>query len=217
MLNHDMELDGIKYSSVHTPWGPHPDLFNHPMNSSLRNSRVRVQTFNFVWVGLHSWRPWKGVGDLIRLRYLLLLFLHDVLTIFLFQGFPDKVITNLTGKTFPGKEATPGPQKIMFSLLDNTWKVSRLFSYSRFWPWHMPDPKTFRNSYGLKGKKKSTMALRVFPSMAPASFLSCSFMHFMPQRHQLFITYYVHIQVLGMYPSGELGVRCPLLFPPQEE
>lgn len=64
--------------------------------------------------------PGRGLGDLIRLRYLLLLFLHDVLTIFLFQGFPDKVITNLIGKTFTGKEATPVPQKIMFSLLDNT-------------------------------------------------------------------------------------------------
>lgn len=41
----------------------------------------------------------------------------------------------------------------MFSLSYSTWKFSRLFSSSRFWPWHTPDQKTFRSSHGLRKKK----------------------------------------------------------------
>ena len=66
-----MELDGIKYSSVHTPWGPHPDLFNHPMNAGLRNSSVTEfrSSTAFGWDYIVG-GPEKGWVYLIRFRYL---------------------------------------------------------------------------------------------------------------------------------------------------
>lgn len=53
MLSHDVELGGTKRSSarkdVHTPQGPHPDLFHHPASVRLRNSSHQVQTFAFAF------------------------------------------------------------------------------------------------------------------------------------------------------------------------
>lgn len=69
--------------------GPHLALFNRPTIVSLRNSSVR----EFRPSPLFGWGNILGGPErhwvyLFRLRHLLLLFPHGVLTVFLFQGLP---------------------------------------------------------------------------------------------------------------------------------
>lgn len=119
MLNQDVRLGGIKHSSVkkdvHTPRGPHPDLFNRPheCESEKRMSPSSLSP-SFGW-GRIAGGP-EG-GGVYRVRDTLLLhYPEDLGTVFLSQGLFQKGIPTPTGKPAKGPRRVTNVFSISISL-----------------------------------------------------------------------------------------------------
>lgn len=82
-----------------------------------------VQTFTSVWVGQHTWRPWEALGISIQTQTS-----ATALPPWCAHSFLVSRTSRSCRKT--GKEGTPRPWQIMFSLKYSSLKFSRFFSSS---------------------------------------------------------------------------------------